>query len=102
MLMVRLIRAEDIPVEEQSLSTYVDVHLLPLNRQSQTFEPNDTTINVSFRCVPAVVCGKASYGQSEKKRETFCFHFLVFLVKRDSSQASVYKREFKVLSISQY
>lgn len=49
MLMVRLIRAEDIPVEEQSLSTYVDVHLLPLNRQSQTFEPNDTTINVSFR-----------------------------------------------------
>lgn len=49
MLIVRLIRAEDIPVEGQSVSTYVDVHLLPLNTQSLTFEPYDTTINVSFR-----------------------------------------------------
>ena len=47
--MVRLIRAEDIPIENQSTSTYVDVHLLPLNLQSQTVEPYDTTINVSFR-----------------------------------------------------
>lgn len=50
MLIVRLIRAEDIPVEGESMSTYVDVHLLPLNLQGQTFAPYDTTINVSFRC----------------------------------------------------
>lgn len=48
-LTVRLIRAEDIPVEGESISTYVDVHLLPLNLQSHTFQPYDTTINVSFR-----------------------------------------------------
>lgn len=49
MLIVRLIRAEDIPMEREATSTYVDVHLLPLNLQSHTFEPYDTTINVSFR-----------------------------------------------------
>jgi len=49
MLVVRLIRAEDIPMEREASSTYVDVHLLPLNLQSHTFEPFDTTINVSFR-----------------------------------------------------
>ncbi|XP_015776603.1 PREDICTED: synaptotagmin-10-like [Acropora digitifera] len=51
MLMVRLIRAEDIPVEDQSLSTYVDVYLLPQDLQSETFQPHDATINVSFRFV---------------------------------------------------
>lgn len=51
MLMVRLIRAEDIPVEGQSSSTYVDVHLLPQDLQSETFQPHDATINVSFRFV---------------------------------------------------
>ena len=51
MLMVRLIRAEDIPVEDQSLSTYVDVYLLPQNLQSETLQPQDATINVSFRFV---------------------------------------------------
>ena len=49
MLIVRLIRAEDIPMEREATSTYVDVHLLPLNLQSHTFEPYDTTFNVSFR-----------------------------------------------------
>ena len=49
MLVVRLIRAEDIPMEREASSTYVDVHLLPLNLQSHTFEPFDTTINVTFR-----------------------------------------------------
>lgn len=49
--MVRLIRAEDIPVEDQSLSTYVDVYLLPQDLQSETFQPHDATINVSFRFV---------------------------------------------------
>lgn len=49
--MVRLIRAEDIPVEDQSLSTYVDVYLLPQDLQSETFQPNEATINVSFRFV---------------------------------------------------
>lgn len=36
-------------MEREASSTYVDVHLLPLNLQSHTFEPFDTTINVSFR-----------------------------------------------------
>ncbi|XP_078376419.1 uncharacterized protein LOC144659784 isoform X2 [Oculina patagonica] len=49
MLIVRLIRAEDIPMDREATSTYVDVHLLPLNLQSHTFEPYETTINVSFR-----------------------------------------------------
>lgn len=36
-------------MDREATSTYVDVHLLPLNLQSHTFEPYDTTINVSFR-----------------------------------------------------
>ena len=36
-------------MEREASSTYVDVHLLPLNLQSHTFEPFDTTINVTFR-----------------------------------------------------
>ena len=38
-------------MEREASSTYVDVHLLPLNIQSHTFEPFDTTINVTFRYV---------------------------------------------------
>lgn len=49
MLIVRLIRAEDIPMERESTGTYVDVNILPLNLQSHTFEPSDTTININFR-----------------------------------------------------
>ena len=48
-LVVRLARAEDIPIEPEVSGTYVDVHLLPNNIQSETFEPFDTSISVSFR-----------------------------------------------------
>ena len=48
-LVVRLARAEDIPIEPEASGTYVDVHLLPNNIQSETFEPFDTSISVSFR-----------------------------------------------------
>ena len=49
MLIVRLIRAEDIPMEREATGTYVDVNILPLNLQSHTFQPSDTTININFR-----------------------------------------------------
>jgi len=69
MLMVRLIRAEDIPVEDQSLSTYVDVYLLPQDLQSETFQPHDATINVTFREVY-----KFPLSQSDMALQTLNLH----------------------------
>lgn len=36
-------------MEREATGTYVDVNILPLNLQSHTFEPSDTTVNINFR-----------------------------------------------------
>ena len=36
-------------MEREATGTYVDVNILPLNLQSHTFQPSDTTININFR-----------------------------------------------------
>lgn len=48
-LLVRLIRGEDIPSEQEATGPYVGVQLLPLNTDTQVFVAYDTTVNVQFQ-----------------------------------------------------
>ncbi|XP_032241493.2 uncharacterized protein LOC5515774 isoform X1 [Nematostella vectensis] len=68
-LLVRLIRGEDIPLEQDVSGTYVGVHLLPISLVSDVIEPGDTSINVTFQ-----ECYEFPLTQSELASQTLDFH----------------------------